>query len=85
MNWDRIEGNAKQAKSKIKLQWGKLINDDLVVVAGKRDQLVSQIQECYGTARDETERRVEEWEVRNKDLFAQSARRVREHADSASK
>ena len=80
MNWDRIEGNWKQAKGKIKQQWGKLTNDHLDVVAGKRDQLVGQIQECYGIARDEAERQVKEWEARNQDLFAETARRAKERA-----
>ncbi|HZQ72815.1 MAG TPA: CsbD family protein, partial [Burkholderiales bacterium] len=40
MNWDRIAGNWKQAKGKMKEQWGKLTDDQLDQVAGKRDQLV---------------------------------------------
>lgn len=80
MNWDRIEGNWKQAKGKIKQQWGKLTNDDLDVIAGKRDQLVGQIQECYGIARDEAEQLVKDWEARNDDLFAETPRRTKEHA-----
>ena len=48
MNWDRIEGNWKQFKGKVKEQWGKLTDDDIDVIAGKRDQLVGKIQEQYG-------------------------------------
>src|SRR6059058_2126357 len=55
MNWDRIEGNWKQAKGKVKEQWGKLTDDQLDKVAGKRDQLVGKIQECYGIAKDDAE------------------------------
>lgn len=80
MNWDRIAGNWKQAKGKIKGQWGKLTNDHLDVVAGKRDQLVGQIQECYGIARDEAEQQVKDWEARNDDLFSETPRRTKEHA-----
>ena len=80
MNWDRIEGNWKQAKGKIKEQWGKLTNDHLDMVAGQRDQLVGKIQECYGVARDEAERQVKDWEALNEDLFADTARRAKEHA-----
>jgi uncharacterized protein YjbJ (UPF0337 family) len=39
MNWDRIEGNWKQVKGKAKEQWGKLTDEQLDVIAGKRDQL----------------------------------------------
>lgn len=79
MNWDRIEGNWKQAKGKVKQQWGKLTNDHLELVAGKRDQLVGKIQECYGIARDDAERQVKEWEARSEDLFEETRRRAREH------
>jgi uncharacterized protein YjbJ (UPF0337 family) len=61
MNWDRIEGNWKQIKGKAQEQWGELTDDDLDVVAGKREQLVGKVQESYGIARDEAERRVDEW------------------------
>jgi len=83
VNWDIIEGNWKQAKGKVKQQWGKLTNDDLEMVSGKRDQLVGIIQESYGMARDEAERQVQEWEARNADLFKQATRRARrESGDS---
>ena len=61
MNWDRIEGNWKQAKGKVKEQWGKLTDDDLALVSGKRDQLAGRIQERYGVAKDEAHRQVNDW------------------------
>ena len=61
MNWDRIEGNWKQFKGKAKEQWGKLTDDDLDVVAGKRDQLTGRIQERYGVAKDEASKQIDEW------------------------
>jgi uncharacterized protein YjbJ (UPF0337 family) len=62
MNWDRIEGNWKQFKGKVKTQWGKLTDDQLDVIAGNRDQLVGKVQESYGVAKDEAERQVRDWE-----------------------
>ena len=62
MNQDRIEGNWKQFKGKIKEQWGKLTDDDLTVIEGKRDVLAGRIQERYGITRDEADKRVKEWE-----------------------
>jgi uncharacterized protein YjbJ (UPF0337 family) len=38
MNEDRIKGNWKQFTGKIREQWGKLTDDDLDVIAGKREQ-----------------------------------------------
>ena len=67
MNQDRIEGNWKQFKGKVKEQWGKL-DDDIDVIAGKRDQLLGRIQERHGVARDEAETQVKNWESRNPDF-----------------
>jgi uncharacterized protein YjbJ (UPF0337 family) len=61
MNWDRIEGNWKQITGKVKQQWGKLTDDDIDVIAGKRDELVGKIQEQYGIKKDEAERQVDSW------------------------
>ena len=62
MNWDRIEGNWKQFKGNAKEQWGRLTEDDLDVVAGKRDQLVGRIQEAYGLSRAAVEKQLAEWQ-----------------------
>jgi len=58
MNWDVIEGNWKQYKGQVKAQWGKLTDDQLGVMAGKRDQLVGHIQESYGVELDEAEKQI---------------------------
>ena len=61
MNNDRIEGNWKTMKGKVKEQWGKLTDDDLDVIAGKRDQLEGKIQERYGKAKDDVRKDVDSW------------------------
>ena len=73
MNWDRIEGNWKQFKGKAKEQWGKLTDDDLDVVSGKRDQLTGRIQERYGVAKDEAERQIDDWTRRDKAYWGRVA------------
>jgi len=67
MNWDRIAGNWKQAKGKVKEQWGKLTDSDLDTIGGKRDQLVGKIQNSYGVGKDEAEKQINEWEARQRD------------------
>lgn len=67
MNEDRVEGNWKQFKGKVKEQWGKLTDDDLDVISGRRDQLAGKIQERHGVARDEAERQIKDFETRNPD------------------
>ena len=46
------EGNWKQLKGRVRVQWGKLTEDHLDVIAGKREQLVGRVQEQYGIGRD---------------------------------
>jgi uncharacterized protein YjbJ (UPF0337 family) len=61
MNWDRVEGKWKQYSGKIKEKWGKLTDDDLTTISGKRDQLIGKLQERYGWAKDQAERQVDEF------------------------
>jgi len=65
MNDDRIEGNWMQFKGKVKEQWGKLTDDDLDIIAGKRDQLLGRIQERHGLAKDEAEKQLASFQERN--------------------
>jgi len=69
MNWDQISGNWKQFKGSVKERWGKLTDDDLTVVAGKRDKLAGILQERYGYAKEEAEKELDE--------FSKSAKSVR--------
>jgi uncharacterized protein YjbJ (UPF0337 family) len=61
MNWDQVEGKWKQYKGQAKEKWGKLTDDDLTAIHGRRDQLIGKIQERYGIARQEAEKQVEEF------------------------
>ena len=65
INKDEIGGNWKQFKGKAKEKWGKLTDDDMTVIEGKRDQLVGRIQERYGYAKDQAEKEVTDWETKN--------------------
>ena len=65
MDWNRVEGNWKQVKGKVREQWGKLTDDDLDVIAGKREQLLGKIQERHGLSQEEAEKQVAVWIERN--------------------
>ena len=69
MNWDRIQGNWKQVVGKAKAQWCKLTDDDLDVVAGRREQLAGKIQERYGIAKDEVDKQIADWELKATDAW----------------
>jgi uncharacterized protein YjbJ (UPF0337 family) len=68
MNWDRVEGNWKTFKGQVKQQWGKLTDDDLDVIAGRREELLGRIQNAYGMSRDEADKQIKAWE-KNQTIF----------------
>jgi uncharacterized protein YjbJ (UPF0337 family) len=61
MDWNRVEGNWKQAKGRVKEQWGKLTDDDLDTINGQRDQLEGKLQERYGYAKDQARKEIDDW------------------------
>jgi uncharacterized protein YjbJ (UPF0337 family) len=61
MDWNRVEGNWKQFKGKIKEKWGELTDDELDQIAGNREQLEGKIQERYGLAKDRVRSDVDSW------------------------
>jgi uncharacterized protein YjbJ (UPF0337 family) len=61
MNWNQIEGRWDQFAGQVKSQWGKLSDDDLKNIAGKRQQLVGKLQERYGVLKEELEKQVNHW------------------------
>jgi uncharacterized protein YjbJ (UPF0337 family) len=61
MNWDRVEGNWKTFKGQVQQKWGKLTDDDLDVIEGKRTELAGRLQQRYGFAKDEAEKNIDTW------------------------
>jgi len=61
MNWDQVEGKWKQSKGVLKEKWGKLTDNDLDVIAGKRDQFIGRIQELYGMSKEQAQREVDDY------------------------
>ncbi len=62
MNWDQIKGKWKQTKGQAQQQWGKLTDDDLDKIEGRREELVGKVQERYGIAKEEAEKQVKQFE-----------------------
>jgi uncharacterized protein YjbJ (UPF0337 family) len=61
-NWDHIAGNWTQWKGRVRERWGKLTDDQLDVVGGRREQLSGRIQEVYGVSKDEADRQLNNWQ-----------------------
>ncbi len=61
MNRDQFEGNWNQLKGRARQQWGKLTDDQIERVKGRRDELVGQVQEAYGKTKEAARREVDDW------------------------
>ena len=59
MNHDTIKGEFKQLRGKLRAKWGKLTDNDVEFIAGKKDILIGKIQERYGHSKDEAEKQVD--------------------------
>ncbi len=64
MNLDTVEGQWTRLRGKLLERWGRLTDDDISIIAGRRDQLIGMLQRRYGFARAELERQVEDFERR---------------------
>lgn len=61
MNWDNIEDNWKRLAVSARENWGKLTEQDFETISGKREPLISKIQEIYGVTRREADKQVWDW------------------------
>lgn len=73
MNRDILEGQWTQLKGNVRERWGKLTDDDLDRIAGKRDQLIGTIQQKYGAARDAAAKEVSDFEAKLEQKSAASS------------
>lgn len=66
MNRDRLEGGWKQLSGRLKEYWGRLANEPLRELAGRRDQISGRVQERYGRSKEEAARQLREFLRRNR-------------------
>jgi uncharacterized protein YjbJ (UPF0337 family) len=66
--WAKIKGSWTQSKGAIKEQWGKLTDDDLLQIQGRRDVLVGKIQTRYGISHEQAEAQVSGWEQKHQNM-----------------
>ena len=66
--WEKMKGSWTQTKGAVKEQWGKLTDDDLMEIQGRRDQLVGKIQTRYGISQEQAEAQVSGWEHKQKNM-----------------
>lgn len=66
MNKDIIEGKWHEVKGKLKQQWGKITDDDVLKMKGNYEELCGVIQERYGYQKDKAEKEVKDFIYKNK-------------------
>ncbi|HET7202356.1 MAG TPA: CsbD family protein [Steroidobacteraceae bacterium] len=62
MNWEALKGSWTQLRGRIRMQWGRLTDDQLDVIEGRRDLLLGKLQETYGVTEEEADAQVTAWE-----------------------
>jgi uncharacterized protein YjbJ (UPF0337 family) len=60
--WNKIAGNWKQFSGEIRRKWGLLTDDDIEQIQGNREILMGKLQERYGYAQEDAQRKIEDWE-----------------------
>lgn len=68
MKKEIIKGNWNELKGKVKETFGKLTDDDLTQIKGKREQFLGALQKRYGYAKDEADKRLKEFEKKHKEV-----------------
>lgn len=62
MYWRRIEANWPQFRPLVAERWARLDEVRLAAIAGRRAQLVREIQAAYDVTAEEAEKEVAEWQ-----------------------
>ena len=57
MDWNRLEGDWKQLRGKAKEKWGKLTDDDLTAISGRRPSSKERSKSATATPRVRLERK----------------------------
>jgi uncharacterized protein YjbJ (UPF0337 family) len=63
MNWDQISGKWMELKGQVKQRWGKLTDQDIVIINGKREILAGKIRERTGAVKEQVEKEIVEFEA----------------------
>ncbi len=62
MNRDQFQGAWKQISGQVKEKWGKLTDDEITQINGKREALLGLIQQKYGYAKERAEEEISRFE-----------------------
>ena len=83
MDWNQVEGKWNEVKGQVKDRWGKLSDDDLTRVDGKKDKLVGLLQQNYGLAKERAEHELAEWLDKSDGMMGRVKDKAKEGIDRA--
>lgn len=63
MNWEHVSANWDQMKGTLRAKWGRLTEDDIELIKGKREILLGKLRERYADNKEKKDfdREVETW------------------------
>ena len=61
MNWQIFKGKWSQVRGQVKAKFGKLTDDDLMVISGEKDKFIGKLQERYGYSLEESQKHAEKF------------------------
>ena len=61
MNQDRLKSEWTRLKGRVRKEWGRLTNADILAIQGDREILLGRLQERYGQTREEVEQEFDDW------------------------
>jgi uncharacterized protein YjbJ (UPF0337 family) len=61
MNWYDIAAGWKQVRGHVKEKWGKLTDNDLMIIAGRRDRLKRVLEQRYGYTKVEADQELDDF------------------------
>jgi len=58
---DILQGKWHELKGQVKGQWGKLTDDDVARLSGKREELAGVLQQRYGYGKAQADLEINHW------------------------
>jgi len=59
MNQTTLQGHWDELKGQVKEQWGKLTDDEIKEIGGRKDQLLAKVKQHYGIGKEKAEKEVD--------------------------
>jgi uncharacterized protein YjbJ (UPF0337 family) len=65
LNKDVLQGHWKEARGKIKQEWGKFTDNDITQLKGTYEELEGLLQQRYGYAKEQADKAINEFINKN--------------------